>query len=203
MFTGIIEGLGKVVSIKKNRDNVVLDIQSDLCSEIKIDESMAHNGVCLTVVDVDSSLGFYQVDVIRESLNKSNLGSLGMGDLINLERAMSINGRLDGHMVQGHVDSTAKCISKIDEKGSWRFGFKFAPEFSDLIVEKGSIAINGVSLTIAGYYPERSTFEVAVIPYTFEHTTFKILEKGDVANIEFDIIGKYVQNSMKEFKKQL
>ena len=203
MFTGIVEGLGRVVSVKKNQENLILDIQSDLCSEIKIDESIAHNGVCLTVVNIDESLESYQVDVIRESLNKSNLGNLEKGDLVNLERAMPINGRLDGHMVQGHIDSTAECISKMDEKGSWRFGFAFDPEFRDLIVEKGSIAINGVSLTIANYYPERSNFEVAIIPYTFEHTTFKTLEVGDKVNIEFDIIGKYVRNSMNAIKKQL
>jgi len=187
MFTGIIEALGKVEKIEKEGTNVHFTIKSDLDNELKIDQSLAHNGVCLTVVDVQPSS--YRVTAINETIQKSNLGFLKIGNIINLERAMPANGRFDGHVVQGHVDGTAICVNKADEKGSWSFTFEYENN-QHITVEKGSITINGVSLTVVNSM--QNQFSVCIIPYTFENTSFKEIQIGSIVNLEFDIIGKYV-----------
>jgi riboflavin synthase len=188
MFTGIIENLGTVVGIEKMSNNIRFTIQSEIASELKIDQSVAHNGVCLTVVEIIENC--YKLDAVNETLQKTNLGTLKIGDIVNIERCMVMNGRIDGHIVQGHVDQTASVQNVIDEKGSWKFSFKLNPP-SKLIVEKGSICINGVSLT--AFDVSDDSFSVAIIPYTFENTSFKNLIGESIVNIEFDIIGKYVQ----------
>mgnify|MGYP001016138276 CR=1 FL=1 len=191
MFTGIIEKIGKVKSINKEQSNITFEIESDLSSELKIDQSIAHNGVCLTVIDLTTSS--YKVTAIDETLKKTNLGKLEIGSLVNLERCMVLNGRLDGHIVQGHVDQVAKCIDKKDENGSFIFTFEY--EFiGNVTVEKGSITINGVSLTV--FNSSKNKFSVAIIPYTLENTNFKTIEIGTEVNLEFDIIGKYVSKLM-------
>lgn len=189
MFTGIVEDLGKVEALEKEGSNLHLSVSSSLCKELKIDQSVAHNGVCLTVVDIDLQKSIYKVTIIDESLKKSNLGELKLGDKINLERAAQLNSRLDGHMVQGHVDQTGTCSSITSQGGSWVFRFQFKKSDQTLIVDKGSICINGVSLTVVQCKDD--WFEVAIIPYTYEHTTFHQLKEGDRVNLEFDIIGKY------------
>lgn len=192
MFTGIIEELGKVVSLKKEKTNLHISISAPFLKELKIDQSIAHNGVCLTVVDIQKT--FYTVTAIDETLKKTNLGNLKKGDLINLERCMKIGDRLDGHIVQGHVDTAAVCKKISEKKGSWIYKFQISnlkSKIVNLIVEKGSICINGVSLT--AFDVKKNEFAVAIIPYTYEHTNFKALKVGTSVNIEFDIIGKYVQ----------
>lgn len=186
MFTGIIETLGKVVTIQKELENVHFTVESDFTSELKVDQSVAHNGVCLTVVSIDEKT--YVVTAILETLQKTNLGEWQVGTKVNLERCMILNGRLDGHIVQGHVDTTAKCTSIEDQEGSWKYTFEYDSPF--VTVEKGSITINGVSLTVVD--SGQNSFSVCIIPYTFEHTNFHTLEIGDKVNLEFDIIGKYV-----------
>ena len=188
MFTGIIERVEKVSKVEKEGSNLRLRISSILTPELKVDQSIAHNGVCLTVevLHMDS----YEVVAVEETLKKTNLGSLQSGDLVNIERCMKLNDRLDGHIVQGHVDSTAEVILVEEKEGSWIYQFKLA-EPSKLIVEKGSICINGVSLT--AFDVSDTAFSVTIIPYTYEHTNFKSLKSGDQVNLEFDIIGKYVQ----------
>ena len=188
MFTGIIESFGRVISLKNTGSNLDITIESDISNELKVDQSLAHNGVCLTVVDQKN--GQHTVNAIQETLDRSNLGALKMGSLINLERAMPMNGRLDGHLVQGHVDATAQCADIQVLDGSWYFTFKYPPEHAQLLVDKGSICVNGVSLTLI--QPSRDLFSVAIIPYTFHHTNFNQIQKGSVVNLEFDIIGKYV-----------
>ncbi len=188
MFTGIIEAAGEVKSIRKEGSNVHFTIASPVSSELKIDQSVAHNGVCLTVVNAENDT--HTVTAIEETLKRSNLGDLEVGDLVNLERAMLANARLDGHMVQGHVDTTGVCVAIEVLDGSWYFRFKYQPTEAHLLVDKGSICINGVSLTVVE--PEAEIFSVAIIPYTFEHTTFKTMQIGDRINLEFDIIGKYI-----------
>ncbi len=190
MFTGIVEALGTITQIKKEASNLRLSIKSSFTSELKIDQSVSHNGVCLTVVDIRGEE--YDVIVIDETLSKTNLGKLGVGDKINLERSMQMNARLDGHLVQGHVDETAVCTNVGEKDGSWIFSFECANKTKNILVPKGSICINGVSLTIVDA-PNPTKFSVAIIPYTFENTNFQYLRKGDEANIEFDVIGKYVQ----------
>lgn len=194
MFTGIIESLGKVTEVKPKQENLVFTIASPFSGELKIDQSVAHNGVCLTVIKATAD--YYQVEAIPETLAKSNIGQLKTGSLINLERCMSLNGRLDGHVVQGHVDQIAICIKITDLNGSWKFEFKYERKPDMITVEKGSICVNGVSLTVvdSGY----NTFSVAVIPYTFENTNFQFLKVGDTVNLEFDIIGKYISKLFKE-----
>lgn len=187
MFTGIIETLGVVKDIVKDQENVHFTIESDITHELKIDQSVAHNGVCLTVVDIDERR--YVVTAIKETLVKTNLHALTIGNTINLERAMKLGARLDGHIVQGHVDTTGVCIGKKDEEGSTAFTFSYDSP-NDVTIEKGSITINGVSLTVVN--SKKSEFSVAIIPYTLEHTTFKSLRVGDQVNLEFDVIGKYV-----------
>lgn len=189
MFTGIIEQLGVVSNLEKEGGNLHITVNSPLASELKIDQSLAHNGVCLTVVSkTDSS---YVVTAIDETLQKSNIGRLKINDLINLERAMKIGDRLDGHIVQGHVDQTAVCTKAEDLNGSWKYTFTYDATLKNITIEKGSITVNGVSLTVVG--SGVNSFSVAIIPYTFEHTNFKTFKEGTVVNLEFDMIGKYIQ----------
>lgn len=188
MFTGIIETIGRVSNLKKDQDNLEIIIESDLSNELKIDQSVAHNGVCLTVVAVTE--GTHTVTAISETLNKSNLGKLKEGDLLNLERCMQMNGRLDGHIVQGHVDQTGICTEVIEKNGSWEYTISYDAAIGNITVEKGSICVNGISLTVVN--SKENSFSVAIIPYTYEHTNMKSLKIGDTVNLEFDIIGKYV-----------
>jgi riboflavin synthase len=188
MFTGIIEDLGTVTNLKHDLDNLHITLKSKITSELKIDQSVSHNGVCLTVINIKDDE--YTVTAIKETLTKSNLGDLKINDFINLERALKLGDRLDGHIVQGHVDQTAVCIDINEEKGSWFFTFKYNPNTGNLTIEKGSVTINGVSLTVVDSKVE--TFSVAIIPYTYEHTNFKNFKIGSIVNIEFDVIGKYV-----------
>ncbi len=188
MFTGIIETTGRVVDLQKDLNNLHLIIESDISNELKIDQSVAHNGVCLTVVALAD--GMHTVTAITETLNKTNLGNLKTGDLINLERCIQMNGRLDGHIVQGHVDQVAICTAVKEMEGSWEYTFRYNPSFGNITVEKGSICVNGISLTVVN--SKTDSFSVAIIPYTFEHTNMQNLREGDTVNLEFDIIGKYV-----------
>lgn len=188
MFTGIIEAMGELKKIDHEGSNVHLTIDSPITSELKIDQSVAHNGVCLTVVSIEASE--YTVTAIDETLQKTNLGSLKTGDFINLERAMKLGARLDGHIVQGHVDQTAICTEAKEHDGSWTFTFEYDPSLSNITIEKGSITVNGVSLTVVN--SQVNSFSVAIIPYTYEHTGFKQIKLGDTVNLEFDVIGKYV-----------
>ncbi len=192
MFTGIIETMGRVVSLERD-SNAYFGIQSSLGSELRIDQSVSHNGVCLTVVKVTGNV--HHVVAIDETLQKSNLGSLNVGDQVNLERCMLNNGRFDGHIVQGHVDQTGVVSSIRDIQGSWLIDIVYDANGGNVTVEKGSIAINGVSLTC--FNSREGAFTVAIIPYTHEHTTFNNMKTGDTVNLEFDIIGKYVQRLMK------
>jgi len=195
MFTGIIEGFGKVIELKSDQENLHITLESKLTRELKIDQSLAHNGVCLTVVDIKGNQ--YVVTAVQETLLKSNLGDLKLGDFINLERAMKINGRLDGHIVQGHVDQTGKCIGVENKDGSWIYKFEYASDPGNITIEKGSITINGVSLTVIN--SGINTFSVAIIPYTYEHTNFNFIKVGDIVNLEFDMIGKYIKKIQSVF----
>ena len=188
MFTGIIETMGELVKVEKEQNNLHFHIRSNLTKELKIDQSLAHDGVCLTVVDIQGDI--YTVTAVHETLQKSALGMWEVGRKINLERAMKIGDRLDGHLVQGHVDDTGKCIEIENQKGSWLYKFQFSGNNSNLIIEKGSLCINGTSLTIFNL-TENSCY-VTVIPYTYEHTNFHQLNVGDLVNLEFDMIGKYI-----------
>lgn len=188
MFTGIIETLGVVKKIEKDQENLHVTIQSDFTSELKVDQSVSHNGVCLTVVSICEPL--YTVTAIRETLEKTNLRQLKENDTINLERGMKLGDRLDGHIVQGHVDQTGQCIDKRDSNGSTYFTFTYDASLNNITIEKGSITVNGVSLTVVD--SSENQFSVAIIPYTLEHTTFKNLKKEAIVNLEFDVIGKYV-----------
>ncbi len=188
MFTGIIESLGEVLALTKEGSNIHFLIHSSLAKELKVDQSLSHNGVCLTVTSIDNES--YSVTAILETLNRTNLGQLKVGDKVNLERAMSYNGRLDGHIVQGHVDDVGFCTKVEEQDGSWEYYFEYAPNPDHILVDKGSVCINGVSLTVVN--PSTNTFNVAIIPYTYEHTTFKNIRVGDKVNLEFDILGKYV-----------
>jgi riboflavin synthase len=197
MFTGIIETLGTVQNIEKDGTNVHFTIASILSKKLKIDQSVAHNGVCLTVVKQTPQ--YHTVTAIEETLIKTNLGYWKIGDDINLEKAMSPKALLDGHIVQGHVDLTGVCIGKEDRNGSWFFTFQYPPQY--LLVDKGSICINGVSLTVVN--PEKDRFSVAIIPYTFQHTTFHNLQIGHRVNLEFDVIGKYIARYFEAYKNSL
>ena len=188
MFTGIIEKVGTVSNLKKERDNLQMIIQSEFSNELKIDQSVSHNGVCLTVVAIGT--GTHTVTAITETLNKTNLGKLKEGDLVNLERCMQINGRLDGHLVQGHVDQTGICTEVIEKNGSWEYTISYDSTIGNITVEKGSICVNGISLTVVN--SRENSFSVAIIPYTYEHTNMQSLRIGDTVNLEFDIIGKYI-----------
>ena len=195
MFTGIIEGFGKVIELKSDQENLHITLESKLTRELKIDQSLAHNGVCLTVVDIKGNQ--YVVTAVQETLVKSNLRDLKLGDFINLERAMKINGRLDGHIVQGHVDQTGECIVVENKDGSWIYEFEYALDPGNITIEKGSITINGVSLTVIN--SGINTFSVAIIPYTYEHTNFNFIKVGDIVNLEFDMIGKYIKKIQSVF----
>jgi len=189
MFTGIIESLGKVMSVKQDKTNVHFSFESDVSRELKVDQSISHNGVCLTVTNVQGNIHF--VTAIDETIKKSNLGKLVVGEFVNLERCMIANGRFDGHVVQGHVDQTGLCTSVKDENGSWLYDFEYDGSLGNVTVEKGSICVNGVSLTC--FNSKQNGFSVAIIPYTYDHTNFSKIKKGDTVNLEFDIIGKYVK----------
>ena len=193
MFTGIIESTGTIKEIVTTGTNKSFWVSSSLAGDLKIDQSLSHNGVCLTIEEIEN--GMHRVTAIEETLVKTNLGSWQKDTIINLERCMQMNGRLDGHIVQGHVDCTAKCIKVIEKAGSWEFSFSFPFEFAGFIIEKGSVTVNGISLTC--YNVTGNSFTVAIIPYTFEHTNMNSLKKDDIVNIEWDVIGKYVNRMMK------
>lgn len=190
MFTGIIEQLGEVIQVEKEQENIHFTISAPFTSELKIDQSVAHNGVCLTVVAIRDNT--YTVTAIQETLDKTNLGAWKQGTKVNLERCMQMNGRLDGHIVQGHVDTTATCIAVEDQLGSWKYTFRYMDDM--VTVEKGSVTVNGVSLTVVDSRDHE--FSVCIIPYTFEHTNFHQMKASDKVNLEFDIIGKYVARLM-------
>lgn len=192
MFTGIVEALGSVAALREEGGNLHITLRSELAPELGIDQSVSHNGVCLTVVALKDDT--YSVTAVQETLQKSNIGSWQLGDNVNLERAMKIGDRLDGHLVQGHVDTTARVTKIEEEDGSWRFSFVFEPHKERVVVEKGSVSIDGVSLTVVN--ASEDGFEVAIIPYTYEHTRFKDYRIGSMVNLEFDIIGKYVARMM-------
>ncbi len=189
MFTGIIEDLATIVSITKDQENVHYKVKSAITNELKIDQSVAHNGVCLTVVSIEDDT--YTVTAIQETLDKTNLNDLAINDIVNLERAMKLGARLDGHIVQGHVDQVGTCTSINEEDGSWRFTFTYDTSLGNVTIEKGSITVNGTSLTVVD--SKEGAFSVAIIPYTYEHTGFKHFKVGTRVNLEFDVIGKYVK----------
>ena len=189
MFTGIIESTGKIIRIDRQGDNKTFLIASPISSELKVDQSVSHNGVCLTVEQVADNQ--HSVTAIRETLVKTNMDGWREGDKVNLERCLAFNGRLDGHLVQGHVDATAVCIAKNDMNGSWQFTFEFPGEFASYIIETGSISLNGISLTVFNVGNNR--FDVAIIPYTYHFTNISAVEPGQRVNVEFDMIGKYVK----------
>lgn len=195
MFSGIVEEAAKVVKIEKEKENLHISMECSFVSDLQIDQSISHNGVCLTVVKKDANI--YTVTAIKETLEKSNLGGLKVGDKVNLERSASLNGRLDGHIVQGHVDQTAICTEVREADGSWYFKFEYEPAQDDYItVEKGSVSVNGVSLTVVN--SKDRSFEVAIIPYTYEMTNFHQFKPGSIVNIEFDIIGKYIAKILRQ-----
>jgi riboflavin synthase len=196
MFSGIVEEAATVVKLEKELENLHITMSCSFVGELKIDQSLAHNGVCLTVVKKDNQI--YTVTAIQETLLKSNLGLLKVGDKVNLERSMRLNDRLDGHIVQGHVDQTAVCTEVKEASGSWYFTFAYDFSKDNITVEKGSISVNGVSLTVVN--SQKNSFQVAIIPYTYEHTNFHQIKEGTVVNLEFDIIGKYVSRLL-EFQK--
>lgn len=201
MFTGIIEGTAKVVKIEQEDSNYHFTLTVDFADELNIDQSMAHDGCCLTVVKVDKAKKQYTVTAMDETMLKTNLRTWKVGTEVNVERSMMMNGRLDGHIVQGHVDQTATCVNVVDDHGSWRYYFEFDPTKNDFFtVPKGSISINGTSLTVVD--SERGKFSVAIIPYTHEVTNFHNFKPGTIVNIEFDVIGKYVQRLMEQYKNQ-
>ena len=195
MFTGIIEAFGRVESLEKEGDNLHLTLASDLTPELKIDQSLAHNGVCLTVVALNNTT--YTVTAIKETLDKTNLGELYLGALVNLERAMKLGARLDGHLVQGHVDQVGFCTQVEEENGSWRFRFQYDPTAQNMTIEKGSITVNGVSLTVVD--ARKDEFSVAIIPYTYQHTNFHQITQGTKVNLEFDLLGKYISQMYRNF----
>ena len=188
MFTGIIECTGKIVELTQLQGNLDITVESAISAELKIDQSVSHNGVCLTVVEINGNT--HRVTAIDETLAKTNLGSLQAGDVVNLERCTRVGDRLDGHIVQGHVDQTGECLAVKEENGSWLFTFRYTPSRDNIVVEKGSICINGISLT--AFNATDDTFTVAIIPYTYEHTNIKSVQPGTRVNLEFDVIGKYV-----------
>ena len=194
MFSGIIEGLGEVVSIQKEKSNLHITIKAPFTNELKIDQSIAHNGVCLTVIDIKNDC--YTITAIDETIQKTNIGLLNSGDKINLERCLKVGDRLDGHIVQGHIDQRAVCTKMEETDGSWTFGFEYDTSKGNVTVEKGSVCINGVSLTVVN--SKNNSFSVCVIPYTFENTNFNKIQPGSVVNIEFDILGKYIARLLPE-----
>ena len=193
MFTGIIETLGVIQEIKKENSNVHITMNSSITSELQIDQSVAHNGICLTVVAINDT--FYTVTALDETIKKTNLADWKVGDSVNLERAMKLGDRLDGHIVQGHVDQTGVVTAIAEQDGSWLFDFEYSPDEQNITVEKGSICINGTSLTV--FNSGINTFRVAIIPYTYENTVFHTFKVGDIVNLEFDIVGKYIKKMLK------
>jgi riboflavin synthase len=193
MFSGIIEALGEVALLKKEQSNLHISVKANFTHELKIDQSIAHNGVCLTVIAIADDV--YTVTAIDETLKKTNLGLLDKGDKINLERCMKLGDRLDGHIVQGHVDQTATCVSVEESNGSWTYTFDYDASQNNITVEKGSVCVNGVSLTVVN--SKEHSFSVCIIPYTHEHTNFKHIKAGTVVNLEFDILGKYISKLVK------
>jgi riboflavin synthase len=198
MFTGIVEEMARVVQLEKHQNNITLTLTTALAPSFNVDQSVSHNGCCLTVIHINPSAAEYRVTAIHETIVKTNLADWKVGDLVNLERSMQHNGRLDGHIVQGHVDTVGICSAIDDQEGSWKFTFSY--EGDQLTVEKGSITVNGVSLTVVD--ARSNQFSVCIIPYTFEHTTFHQIAVGDRVNLEFDIIGKYVQQYMKAYENR-
>lgn len=196
MFTGIVEALGKVITVEKEEENLHLRLECPFLSELQIDQSISHNGVCLTVCELGPD--FYRVTAISETLKKTCLGILNTGDPVNLERCMKANGRFDGHIVQGHVDTVGTCTKIREESGSWKMWFSFPSEFEMLLVEKGSVCVNGVSLTIVDAASD--SFSVAIIPYTWEHTNLGKLKEGSPVNLEFDVLGKYIRKMLSDKK---
>ena len=194
MFTGIIESVGEIKSIVQNQKNIDMEISSSISGKLRVDESVSHNGVCLTVTDFNSQS--HKVTLVDETLKKSNFSKVKLGSHLNLERSMKANGRLDGHIVQGHVDDTGKCIRIVDQSNSWLYTFKISKDFSNYIIEKGSICVNGVSLTC--FDIKEGQFTVAIIPHTYEFTNFNLINIGDLVNIEFDILGKYINKILKK-----
>lgn len=197
MFSGIVESIGTIRKITSEGTNKTFYVESIISKDLYVDQSISHNGVCLTVIE-ETQNDQHAVTAVEETLIKSNLGSLAVGDLINLERCITMESRLDGHMVQGHVDATIICKSVEERDGSWNFTFAYKDEYDHLLVDKGSVCINGVSLTLIN--PVDNQFMVTIIPYTYEHTTFRTLKEGDTANVEFDIIGKYVHRYLSKMK---
>jgi riboflavin synthase len=195
MFSGIVEEPAKVVALEREKENLHITLTCSFVKDLKIDQSISHNGVCLTVVRKDENT--YTVTAIKETLEKSNLGLLKVGDKVNVERSMKIDSLLDGHMVQGHVDQTAVCTDVSEADGSWYYTFEYDPSRGNITVEKGSIAVNGVSLTVVN--SRNNSFQVAIIPYTYEHTNFHEIRKGTVVNLEFDIVGKYITKILKQY----
>lgn len=200
MFTGIVEIMGKVVNIERERGNIHFSIETPIVDELKIDQSMSHDGVCLTIVKVDKEKKYYVVTAVQETLDKTNLGTWEVGYEVNLERSMRMDGRFDGHIVQGHIDQTAVCTDVKETEGSWLFKFDYDPTKGNITVEKGSISVNGVSLTVVDSGDK--FFTVAIIPYTYEVTNFHNFKNGTVVNIEFDVFGKYVAKLLKLYMEQ-
>ncbi|MCX7985317.1 MAG: riboflavin synthase, partial [Bacteroidales bacterium] len=197
MFSGIVEEAAVVEKLERENENLHIFLSCSFIDELHVDQSIAHNGVCLTVVDIDKKNKTYKVTAVKETLIKSNLGLLKIGDKVNLERSMLMNGRIDGHIVQGHVDQTAECIEVTEAGGSWYFTFRYDPSLKNITVEKGSIAVNGVSLTVVN--SKKDSFQVAIIPYTYHNTNFHQIKQGTIVNLEFDIIGKYVAKLMEQY----
>jgi len=192
MFTGIIEAMGIITHIEDRGTNRIFQVKSPISNQLKVDQSLSHNGVCLTVEVIGDDT--HQVTAIAETLSKTNLGSYKAGDILNLERCLQMNGRLDGHLVQGHVDTTGKISKKVDSQGSWQLSISFPSEFAGLIIEKGSICVNGTSLTV--FDISNSRFSVAIIPYTYNNTNLQYLQEGDNVNLEFDMVGKYINRNL-------
>ena len=195
MFTGIIESMGEIISLTSEGSNVHIEVKSTITHELKIDQSLAHNGVCLTVVEINGNN--YIVTAIKETLDKSNIGDLKVSNLVNLERSMKLQERLDGHIVQGHVDQTAICTNIVKEKGSAYYTFQYEDTYNNVTIEKGSVTINGVSLTVVN--SKENEFSVAIIPYTVAHTNFKEFKTGTKVNLEFDVVGKYIKRLMQGY----
>ncbi|MBQ4280011.1 MAG: riboflavin synthase [Rikenellaceae bacterium] len=198
MFSGIVEATARVVSIREDQQNRHITLECPFVHELRIDQSIAHNGVCLTVVDIRDNT--YTVTAIKETLLKSNLGLLGAGDLVNVERSMRPDALLDGHIVQGHVDQTARCTAVDEADGSWYYTFEYDPSTGNITVEKGSVCVNGVSLTVVN--SREGSFQVAIIPYTYEHTNFHTFRPGTTVNLEFDIVGKYIARLMQQYLRR-
>ena len=197
MFSGIVEEAAKVVKLEKEQENLHITMECSFAKQLKIDQSVAHNGVCLTVVRVDQEQNQYTVTAIRETLEKSNLGLLQVGNKVNLERSMTMDKLLDGHLVQGHVDQTAVCRKVEEADGSWYFTFEYDPTLGNITVEKGSVSVNGVSLTVVN--SKDNSFQVAIIPFTYQVTNFHEFKEGTVVNLEIDVVGKYIQKIMKQY----